>query len=107
MNLEIKKDLVSSWFKTLQDAFCEDIIKIEKSKTKFKSTNWKRNPLTDEGGGEERDFLKAYLENPENVDSPEWHEFARAAIQGGFTPVFEWVRARADREGRASAMVYK
>ena len=30
---------------------------------------------TDEGAGEERDFLKAYLENPENVDSPEWHEF--------------------------------
>ena len=23
---------------------------------------------TDEGAGEERDFLKAYLENPDNVD---------------------------------------
>jgi|TARA_B110000483_G_C18200496_1_gene544970 hypothetical protein len=34
---------------------------------------------TDEGGGEERDFLKAYLENPENVDSPEWHEFVLSA----------------------------
>ena len=43
MNLEIKKDLVSNWFKTLQDAFCDDIIKIERNKIKFNSTNWKRN----------------------------------------------------------------
>ena len=32
MNQEIKKDLTSNWFKTLQDAFCEDIFKIEKKK---------------------------------------------------------------------------
>ena len=43
MNLEIKKDLTSNWFKTLQESFCDDIIKFEKNKTKFKSTNWKRN----------------------------------------------------------------
>ena len=43
MNLEIKKDLVSNWFKTLQDAFCDDICKLEKNKSQFKSTNWKRN----------------------------------------------------------------
>ena len=52
MNLEIKKDLTSNWFKTLQEAFCEDISKIEKNKFKFKSTTWKRNSVKDEGGGE-------------------------------------------------------
>ena len=43
MDLEIKKDLTSNWFKTLQDAFCDDICKLEKNKLKFKSTTWKRN----------------------------------------------------------------
>ena len=52
MNLEIKKDLASNWFKTLQEAFCKDISKIEKNKSKFKSTIWKRNSIKDEGGGE-------------------------------------------------------
>ena len=54
MNLEIKKGLVSNWFKTLQNAFCEDIIRIEKNKSKFISTSWKRSPKKDEGGGEYR-----------------------------------------------------
>ena len=54
MNLEIKKDLTSNWFKTLQESFCDDIIKLEKNKTKFKSTNWIRNTKVDEGGGEYR-----------------------------------------------------
>ena len=54
MNLEIKKDLTSNWFKTLQESFCDDIIKFEKNKTKFKSTNWIRNTKVDEGGGEYR-----------------------------------------------------
>ena len=54
MNLEIKKDLVSNWFKTLQDAFCDDICKLEKNKSQFKSTTWKRNIKKDEGGGEYR-----------------------------------------------------
>ena len=54
MNLEIKKDLTSNWFKTLQESFCDDIIKFEKDKTKFKSTNWIRNTKVDEGGGEYR-----------------------------------------------------
>ena len=54
MNLEIKKDLTSNWFKTLQESFCDDIIKFEKNKTKFKLTNWKRNTKVDEGGGEYR-----------------------------------------------------
>ena len=53
MNLEMKKDLVSNWFKMLQDAFCNDIKKLEKIK-QFKSTNWKRNSTKDEGGGEYR-----------------------------------------------------
>ena len=38
MNLEIKKNLVSNWFKTLQDAFCDDICKLEKNNSQFKST---------------------------------------------------------------------
>ena len=54
MNLEIKKDLTSNWFRTLQESFCDDIIKFEKNKTKFKSTNWRRNTKVDEGGGEYR-----------------------------------------------------
>ncbi len=54
MNLEIKKDLASNWFKTLQEAFCYDILKLEKNKIKFKSKTWKRNISRDEGGGEYR-----------------------------------------------------
>ena len=54
MNLEIKRELVSNWFKTLQNAFCEDIIRIEKNKSKFISTSWKRSLKKDEGGGEYR-----------------------------------------------------
>ena len=54
MNLEIKRDLVSNWFKTLQNAFCEDIVRIENNKSKFISTSWKRNYRKDEGGGEFR-----------------------------------------------------
>ena len=54
MNLETKKELTSNWFKTLQESFCDDIIKFEKNKTKFKSTNWRRNTKVDEGGGEYR-----------------------------------------------------
>ncbi len=52
MNLEIKKDLVSNWFKTLQNSICHKIIDIEKGKKKFKSNIWNKNPTKDEGGGE-------------------------------------------------------
>ena len=54
MELEIKKDLVSSWFKTLQDAICHSINNIENNKKQFISTNWKKNHSKDEGGGEFR-----------------------------------------------------
>ena len=54
MDLNIKKDLTSNWFKLLQDAFCDDIISLEKSKKKFEITTWKRNSNKDEGGGEFR-----------------------------------------------------
>ncbi len=54
MDLEIKKDLTSNWFKLLQDAFCNDIIELENKKTIFKSTIWKRNSIKNEGGGEYR-----------------------------------------------------
>ncbi len=52
MDLDIKKDLVSNWFKLLQDAFCNDLSELENHKTKFISTIWKRNYKKDEGGGE-------------------------------------------------------
>ena len=54
MNLEVKKNLTSNWFKTLQEACCDDIRKIEKNKFKFKSTTWKRSTSKDEDGGEYR-----------------------------------------------------
>ena len=43
MDNEIKKDLASNWFKLLQNAICDDIIKLENKKVKFKSTTWKRS----------------------------------------------------------------
>ena len=54
MNIDIKKDLTSNWFKLLQNAICDDIVKLERNKFKFKSTSWKRNTKKDEGGGEYR-----------------------------------------------------
>jgi len=54
MDLNIQKDLASNWFKLLQDAFCNDIVDLENRKKKFKTTAWKRNLNTDEGGGEYR-----------------------------------------------------
>ena len=54
MDLNIKKDLASNWFKLLQNAICDDIVKLEKNKIKFKSTTWRRNKNKNEGGGEYR-----------------------------------------------------
>ena len=54
MDLEIKKELTSNWFQTLQNAFCDDIKKIEKNKTKFISNTWRKNKFKNEGGGEYR-----------------------------------------------------
>ena len=54
MDLEIKKNLTSNWFRLLQDVFCKDIVNLEKNKIKFKTTTWKKNLKKDEGGGEYR-----------------------------------------------------
>ena len=54
MDIDIKKDLTSNWFKLLQNAICDDIVKLERNKFKFKSTTWKRNTKKNEGGGEYR-----------------------------------------------------
>jgi coproporphyrinogen III oxidase len=54
MDLEIKKDLTSNWFKLLQNVICNDVINIENKKIKFKSKVWKKNDKKDEGGGEYR-----------------------------------------------------
>lgn len=43
MDIEIKKDLASNWFKLLQNAICDDISRLEKNKIKFKSTSWQRS----------------------------------------------------------------
>ena len=43
MDLEIKKNLVSNWFKTLQDSICHDINSFEKNRTKFDTKLWKRS----------------------------------------------------------------
>ena len=52
MDFEIRKDLTSNWFKTLQDSICHSISELEKNKVKFETTTWKRNQNKDEGGGE-------------------------------------------------------
>ena len=54
MELEIKKDLTSNWFKILQDAICNNINSLESKNIKFKSTKWQRSKKKDEGGGEFR-----------------------------------------------------
>ena len=54
MDISIKKDLASNWFKLLQNAICDDILKIEKNKVNFESTSWKRSNKRDEGCGEYR-----------------------------------------------------
>ncbi len=54
MDLEIKKNLASSWFKTLQESLCHKIYDLEKNSAKFEITSWKRNYKKDEGGGEYR-----------------------------------------------------
>ena len=53
MNIDIKKELASNWFKLLQNSICHDIEILEK-KTKFEIKDWKRNENKDEGGGEYR-----------------------------------------------------
>ena len=54
MELSIKKDLTSSWFKLLQESICNDICALENNKIKFKLTRWNRKENKDEGGGEFR-----------------------------------------------------
>ena len=54
MELDIKKDLTSNWFKLLQSAICDDINDFENNKIKFRSTKWRRNKNKNEGGGEYR-----------------------------------------------------
>jgi coproporphyrinogen III oxidase len=54
MDLEIRKNLASNWFKTLQESLCHKIYDLEKNNAKFEITSWKRNYKKDEGGGEYR-----------------------------------------------------
>ena len=54
MDKEIKKKLVSNWFKILQNTICNDIEDLEKNSNKFLATTWRKNSSKDEGGGEYR-----------------------------------------------------
>ncbi len=54
MNIEIKKDLTSNWFKMIQESICHSISDLENNNISFKSTRWKKNKKKDEGGGEFR-----------------------------------------------------
>ena len=47
MDTSYKKDLASNWFKLLQNAICDDILKIEKNKIKFKEINTFESDLED------------------------------------------------------------
>ncbi len=49
MDIEIKKDLASNWFKLLQNAICDDISRLEKNRVKFRSTSWLRSKKKDRG----------------------------------------------------------
>ena len=66
MDLEIKKNLASNWFKSLQNAFCDDICKLEREKLNFKTTVWKRDSEKDEGGGEYRILKNGKVFDPTN-----------------------------------------
>jgi coproporphyrinogen III oxidase len=52
MDIKIKKELTSNWFKLLQNSICYDIESLERKK-KFKIKTWKKNK-NKEGGGEFR-----------------------------------------------------
>jgi coproporphyrinogen III oxidase len=54
MDLEIKKNLTSNWFKLLQNAICNDVVNLEGKKITFESKSWEKNSKKNEGGGEYR-----------------------------------------------------
>ena len=54
MDKEIKKKIVSNWFKILQDVICNEIENLESSSNKFKSKQWEKNLIKNEGGGDHR-----------------------------------------------------
>ena len=54
MDLEIKKDITSNWFKMLQEAIWHTITYLERKDADIKTTVWNRSKKRDEGGGEFR-----------------------------------------------------
>ncbi len=54
MNLKVKKQLASNWFRILQNAICKDVENFERNKIKFLSKTWTRNAKKNQGGGEYR-----------------------------------------------------
>ena len=54
MDLEIKKDITSNWFKMLQEAIWHTITNLERKDADIKTTVWNKSKKRDEGGGEFR-----------------------------------------------------
>ena len=69
MDNEIKKDLASNWFKLLQNAICDDIIKLENNKINFQSTTWKRSNSKDEGASKGEGLGNKFLSHIREVDA--------------------------------------
>ena len=69
MELNIKQDLASNWFKLLQDAICDDISKIEKKKIKFRSKQRKREKKKEKHRWKEKKYEKEkkYKRREENI----------------------------------------
>ena len=89
MDLDIKKDLTSNWFKLLQESFCNDISVIENNKTKFKTTTWKRNSNKDEGGGEYKILIGGKIFDKVGVN------FSK--VYGKFPKEFQTVKTQLDK----------
>ena len=49
MDLEIKKDITSNWFKMLQEAIWHTITNLERKDADIKTTVWNRSKKRDEG----------------------------------------------------------
>ena len=54
MDKEIKKKIVSNWYKILQDMICNEIENLENGLIKFRSNQWKKNLIKNEGGGDHK-----------------------------------------------------
>ena len=54
MEEKIKKMLARNWFLTIQELICNEIESIEKGTSRFKTKEWSRSEVKDEGGGKSK-----------------------------------------------------